>query len=119
MEITAATCPAELAWLQEKTKKRHKQSQPIIAQEPINGKDKKKKNVFNQDTVNALSELTFFAFRIGVDTETVSVWFCRKSQNLKKKTSGTFSLCCVFSNIYSDLFPHQFVCFLGHFSFSL
>jgi len=108
LEITALQVkkllPALQTWLQE-AKERHKQGLPIIVQDSMDGKDnkkRKKRTVFNQDTVNALCvefeqhpspsshQLTFIADRMGLDKETVRVWFCNKRQNLKKNTSGTF-----------------------------
>eukprot|EP00092_Neocalanus_flemingeri_P030392 GFUD01032990.1.p1 GENE.GFUD01032990.1~~GFUD01032990.1.p1 ORF type:complete len:782 (+),score=209.86 GFUD01032990.1:240-2585(+) len=107
LEITALQVkkllPALQTWLQE-AKERHKQGLPIIVQDSMDGKDnkkRKKRTVFNQDTVNALcieferqpspssSNLAEIADRMGLDKETVRVWFCNKRQNLKKNTSGT------------------------------
>lgn len=108
LEITALQVkkllPALQTWLQE-AKERHKQGLPIIVQESMDGKDnkkRKKRTVFNQDTVNALCvefdlhpspsshQLAFIADKMGLDKETVRVWFCNKRQNLKKNTTGTF-----------------------------
>lgn len=105
LEITALQVkkllPALQSWLLE-AKERHKQGLPVIVQENLDGKDnkkRKKRTVFNQDTVNALciefdlqpspssSHLSEIADRMGLDKETVRVWFCNKRQNLKKNTS--------------------------------
>lgn len=105
LEITALQVkkllPALQSWLLE-AKERHKQGLPIIVQDNLDGKDnkkRKKRTVFNQDTVNALciefdlqpspssSHLAEIADRMGLDKETVRVWFCNKRQNLKKNTS--------------------------------
>ena len=105
LEITALQVkkllPALQSWLQE-ARERHKQGLPVIVQD-MDGKDnkkRKKRTVFNQDTVNALCvefdrqpspsshHLSDIADRMGLDKETVRVWFCNKRQNLKKNTSG-------------------------------
>merc|ERR550519_3204927 len=107
LEITALQVkkllPALQTWLQE-AKERHKQGLPIIVQDCTDGKDnkkRKKRTVFNQDTVNALcveferqpspssAYIADIADRMGLDKETVRVWFCNKRQNLKKNLSGT------------------------------
>jgi len=107
LEITALQVkkllPALQSWLQE-AKERHKQGLPVIVQEAVDGRDKKRKKrtVFNQETVNALNiefelqpspssqQLAFIAEKMGLDKETVRVWFCNKRQNLKKTGSGSF-----------------------------
>jgi len=107
LEITALQVkkllPALQTWLQD-AKERHKQGLPIIVQDCTDGKDnkkRKKRTVFNQDTVNALcveferqpspssAYIADIADRMGLDKETVRVWFCNKRQNLKKNLSGT------------------------------
>ena len=77
----------------------------MIVQETVDGRDnkkRKKRTVFNQETVNALNiefelqpspssqQLAFIAEKMGLDKETVRVWFCNKRQNLKKTGSGSF-----------------------------
>jgi len=108
LEITALQVkkllPALQSWLQE-AKERHKQGLPVIVQEAVDGRDnkkRKKRTVFNQETVNALNiefdlqpspssqQLAFIAEKMGLDKETVRVWFCNKRQNLKKIGSGSF-----------------------------
>jgi len=108
LEITALQVkkllPALQSWLQE-AKERHKQGLPVIVQEAVDGRDnkkRKKRTVFNQETVNALNiefdlqpspssqQLAFIAEKMGLDKETVRVWFCNKRQNLKKNGSGSF-----------------------------
>jgi len=108
LEITALQVkkllPALQSWLQE-AKERHKQGLPVIVQETVDGRDnkkRKKRTVFNQETVNALNiefelqpspssqQLAFIAEKMGLDKETVRVWFCNKRQNLKKTGSGSF-----------------------------
>jgi len=109
LEITALQVkkllPALQSWLKE-AKERHKQGLPVIVQESMmDGKDnkkRKKRTVFNQDTVNALNvefelqpspssvQLSFIADKMGLDKETVRVWFCNKRQNLKKNITGVF-----------------------------
>jgi len=108
LEITALQVkkllPALQSWLQE-AKERHKQGLPVIVQEAADGKDnkkRKKRTVFNQETVNALNvefdvqpspssqQLGFIADKMGLDKETVRVWFCNKRQTLKKNTMGTY-----------------------------
>jgi len=108
LEITALQVkkllPALQSWLQE-AKERHKQGLPVIVQEAVDGRDnkkRKKRTVFNQETVNALNiefelqpspssqQLAFIAEKMGLDKETVRVWFCNKRQNLKKTGSGSF-----------------------------
>jgi len=108
LEITALQVkkllPALQSWLQE-AKERHKQGLPVIVQEAVDGRDnkkRKKRTVFNQETVNALNiefelqpspssqQLAFIAEKMGLDKETVRVWFCNKMQNLKKTGSGSF-----------------------------
>ena len=108
LEITALQVkkllPALQSWLQE-AKERHRQGLPVIVQEAVDGRDnkkRKKRTVFNQGTVNALNvefdrqpcpssqQLAFIAEKMGLDKETVRVWFCNKRQNLKKNGSGSF-----------------------------
>jgi len=108
LEITALQVkkllPALQSWLQE-AKERHKQGLPVIVQEAVDGRDnkkRKKRTVFNLETVNALNiefelqpspssqQLAFIAEKMGLDKETVRVWFCNKRQNLKKNGSGSF-----------------------------
>jgi len=105
LEITALQVkkllPALQSWLNE-VKERQKQGLPVLFHEAVEGKDakkRKKRTVFNQDTVDSLckefekqpspssQQLGDIADKMGLDKETVRVWFCNRRQNLKKSTS--------------------------------
>ena len=105
LEITALQVkkllPALKNWIQD-VKEREKQGLPVFVQDSGDGKDnkkRKKRTVFNQDTVKELcfefelqpspssQQLSQIAEKMGLDKETVRVWFCNRRQNLKKSAS--------------------------------
>jgi len=107
LEITALQVkkllPALQAWLVE-AEQRQQRGLPVLPPDPLElGRDlakrRKKRTVFNQEMTAALtaefemqpspssSSLAETADRLGLDKETVRVWFCNKRQQTKKHFS--------------------------------
>lgn len=106
LEITALQVkkllPALKAWLED-AKRRHSEGLPVILEDNHNAaeiKKRKRRTVFNQDTVTELCQefennpsptgmqLTEIAERLGLDKETTRVWFCNKRQQYNKWIRG-------------------------------
>ena len=98
LEITALQVkkllPALQTWLED-AKRRHSEGLPVILEEGQSVaeiKKRKRRTVFNQETVTELcrefeenscptsAQLTEIAERLGLDKETTRVWFCNKRQ---------------------------------------
>ena len=106
LEITALQVkkllPALKAWLEE-AKRRHSEGLPVILEDNQSAseiKKRKRRTVFNQETVTELcrefennssptgAQLTEIAERLGLDKETTRVWFCNKRQQYNKWVRG-------------------------------
>ena len=106
LEITALQVkkllPALKAWLEE-AKRRHSEGLPVILEDNQSAseiKKRKRRTVFNQETVTELcrefennssptgTQLTEIAERLGLDKETARVWFCNKRQQYNKWVRG-------------------------------
>ena len=102
LEITALQVkkllPALQTWLAW-AKQRQSEGLPVLVHEELDFKEikkRKRRTVFNQDTVAALVEefdqnntpnslqLSVIAERLGLDKETTRVWFCNKRQQIRK-----------------------------------
>ena len=81
-----------LAWAQ----RRQAEGLPVLVQDGVQRHKRKRRTVFNQETVAALvaefeqnssptgGQLSDIADRLGLDRETTRVWFCNKRQQSKK-----------------------------------
>jgi len=102
LEITALQVkkllPALQTWLAW-AKQRQSEGLPVLVHEELDFKEikkRKRRTVFNQETVAALVEefdqnntpnslqLSVIAERLGLDKETTRVWFCNKRQQIRK-----------------------------------
>ena len=103
LEITAVQVkkllPALRAWL-DWANQRHSQGLPVLVTEEPNIKKRKKRTVFNKEAQKVLSEefdqnnspsssqLSEIGDRLGMDRETVRVWFCNKRQTQRKQETS-------------------------------
>jgi len=105
LEITALQVkkllPALRAWL-DWVKERQRQGLPVLVTEDTNRdiKKRKKRTVFNKESQTVLSEefdrnqspsstqLSEIADRLGMERETVRVWFCNRRQTQRKQETS-------------------------------
>ena len=93
--------PALRAWL-DWVKERQRQGLPVLVTEDANRdiKKRKKRTVFNKESQTVLSEefdrnqspsstqLSEIADRLGMERETVRVWFCNRRQTQRKQETS-------------------------------